>query len=218
MPGFFRAGACWSRHLRSKRALLPGVLLAATACAAAPAPAPAVHHDRVPYRLAQLNVAFGLRSFDASAWEPQEDQGLVGLDFAEFANLGNVWLEGGIHYSFDEEDETPPGGRALELDIETLELSAGLHAGLPLGRFQPYAGAGLSFLLVELEQIDQGVVVEDDDSTPGGYAKIGLLFAVAPGAHVGVEYRRFEGGDVSRGATELDTSSGTLALVFGASF
>ncbi len=202
MPGFFWAWA----------------LLAATGCAVTPASPQRAHGDRVDYRLEQLNVVLGVRSFDASAWEPQEDQGLVGLDFAEFANLGNVWLEGGIHHSFDEEDETPPGGTALELETETLELSAGLHAGLPLGRFQPYAGAGLSFLFVELERIDQGVVVEDDDSTPGGYAKIGLLFAVAPGAHVGVEYRRFEGGDVSRGGTELDTSSGTLALVFGASF
>jgi hypothetical protein len=196
----------------------------ASAAPADPAGASAVvtvqrelHRDyALPFE--ELDVLLGVRSFDEVGADPNEDQGLIGLDFAESAGLGNLWLEGGIHYTFDEESDVVVAGTEYELGSDTLELSVGLLFGGWFGRWRPFVGAGASFLFVDLDRVDQGVVVEDEDTTPGGYGKIGLLFAVSERAHVGIEYRRFEGADLSLGGTELDPGSDTLALIFGTSF
>jgi hypothetical protein len=199
--------------------------IAASAGCASTAPAasglPAVERERygeygLPFE--ELDVLLGIRSFDEETADPHEHQGLVGLDFAESAGLGNLWLEGGIHYTFDEESDVVVAGTEYELGSDTLELSVGLLFGGWLGRWRPFVGAGGSFLFVDADRVDQGVVVEDEDSTPGGYGKVGLLFAVSERAHVGIEYRRFEGADLDLGGVDVDASSGTFALVFGTSF
>ena len=205
------------------------VVTAASAGCAATAPAdpagarslsvaqrePHRHYD-LPFE--ELDVLLGVRSFDEVGGDPTEDQGLIGLDFAEGAGLGNLWLEGGIHYSFDEESDVVVAGTEHELGSDTLELSVGLLFGGWLGRWRPFVGAGGSFLFVDVDRVDLGVVVEDEDSTVGGYGKVGLLFAVSERAHVGLEYRRFEGSDLSLGGTDLDPGSDTFALIFGTSF
>jgi len=185
---------------------------------AVPAQRTGLRHDSYGYPFEELDILVGLRTFDDAGFEPHERAGLVGLDFAEGAGLGNLWLEGGIHYTFDEESDVVIGGTEYELAADTLELSAGLVYGRWFGRWRPFVGAGGSFLFADFDRVDQGVVVEDEDSTPGGYGKLGILFAVSERTHVGIEYRRFEGADLTLGGVGLDPSSGTFALVFGTRF
>jgi hypothetical protein len=62
------------------------------------------------------------------------------------------------------------------------------------------------------------VVFDDDDVAGGGYAKAGILLQVSRTSHVGLEFRHFEGGEVTLDGTDLATSYDQFVLVFGTSF
>ncbi len=198
-----------------------GLVLAG--CSAAPREnhdeEPALSPDALAERGRQLNLAFGLRSFDEDDWENLADQALFVLDYAEPIQLGNVRLEGGLRYSCDDSGATLPGGERVELRAQTWEVSAGLNAGVLLGRLRPYVGAGGSLLFVDTKTLDaSGDVDHGSDETAGGYAKAGLLLQISPKAHFGAEYRMLHAGEVSFGGEDADATSQELVLVFGTSF
>jgi hypothetical protein len=167
----------------------------------------------------QLNFGAGLRSFEDEAFGRLDDQVALMLDYCEPMGFEALRLEGGLHYSYDEADGNS-GGQAVRLKGQSFELSAGLNASKLFGRVRPYLGLGGSLLFVNLRGIDEDVdlIFDDDDVTVGGYAKAGILLQVSRTSHVGVEFRHFEGGDVTLDGTELGTGYEQFVLVFGTSF
>ena len=108
----------------------------------------------------------------------------------------------------------------MRLKGETCEIAVGLNYGYLLSRMRPYLGFGASVMFLNLRGIDEDVdlVFDDDDTTVGGYAKAGILFQVTRTAHVGLEYRHFEGGEVSLDGTDVGTNYDQFLVVFGTSF
>lgn len=167
----------------------------------------------------QLNVGVGVRAFEDEALGTLDDQVAWMLDYCEPIDLGPVRLEGGLHYSYDEADDTS-GGQDVRLKGQTFEGSVGLNVSQRFGRLRPYVGFGAALLFVDLRGIDEDVdlVFDDDDVTFGGYVKGGLFLQITPTSHVGVEFRHFEGGDVSLDGTEIGTAYDQVVFVFGTSF
>lgn len=166
----------------------------------------------------QLTFGAGVRSFEDQAFGRLDDPILLALAYCEPMGLETVRLEGGLHYTYDEADGTS-AGQDVRLKGSTLELSAGLNYSFLFARLRPYLGFGASLLFLNLRGVDDvGALFDDDDATVGGYAKAGLLFQVSRSSHVGLEFRHFEGGEVTLDGTDLATSYDQFALVFGTSF
>jgi opacity protein-like surface antigen len=180
----------------------------------APAPPPIAMES-----LRQLNFGVGARMFDDEGFGKLDDHVAWTLDYCEPMGFDRLRLEGSFHYTHDEADGSA-GGEDVDLDADTYELSVGVNYSHQLGRVRPYVGAGVSILWLEVLGIDEefDLAFHDDDSTVGGYAKAGLLLQVTPSAHVGLEFRHFEGGDASFEQTELETSYDQIVFLFGTSF
>jgi opacity protein-like surface antigen len=200
------------------------LLLAAPLAALAGCSAPARSQDApgAPLRmesLRQLNFGVGARLFEDEEFGKLDDHVAFTLDYCEPIGFDRLRLEGSFHYTYDEADGSS-GGEDVDLDADTFELSMGLNYSRQLGRVRPYVGAGASILFLEVVGIDEefDLVFADDDATIGGYLKAGVLLQVTPSAHVGIEFRHFEGGDASFDQTELETSYDQIVFVFGTSF
>ena len=166
----------------------------------------------------QLSLSPGLRSFNDDGFGRLQDQLSLSLDYCEPMGLGPLRLEGGLHYSYDEADGTFQG-QDVRLKARTFELSAGVNYSLLVWRFRPYVGGGAAFQFLNLTGVDEEANTEfdDDDGTLGGYLKAGILFQTTRASHIGLEYRRLLGGEVTLDGTDLDTSYDQVALVFGSS-
>ena len=204
----------------TRSTLLASTWLAGLAsCAAAPqqgdpfAIAPNIAQRR------QLNFGVGVRNFEDGALGRLDSPVALALDYCERMGTKNLRLEGGLHYTYDEADGRS-GGQEVRLKGETCEIAVGLNYGYLLSRMRPYLGFGASVMFLNLRGIDEDVdlVFDDDDTTVGGYAKAGILFQVTRTAHVGLEYRHFEGGEVSLDGTDLSTNYDQFLVVFGTSF
>lgn len=167
----------------------------------------------------QVNFGAGLRTFEDDDFGRLDDQLVWTLDYCEPMELGPVRLEGGMSYAYDEADDTS-GGQDVRLKSRSYGLSVGLNLSHELGRLRPYAGLGAALQFLELRGIDEesDLVFDDDDVTVGGYAKAGVLFRVSRASHVGIEFRHFEGSDVTLDGTNLETSYDEVLFVLGSSF
>ena len=76
----------------------------------------------------QSNFLVGLRSFEDDGFGRLDDQIYFGLDYCAPIGPEPVRLEGGVHYSFDTANDALASGEGVELEAETLELSAGFRA------------------------------------------------------------------------------------------
>lgn len=201
-----------------------GVLLAGSiglwSCAAAPQRADPFHTvNRTTPGLRQLSFGAGSRLYQDENLGKLDNPILLALDYCEPFGFERLRLEGGLHYTYDEADDTS-GGNDVRLKGETLELSAGLNGFLRLGRLRPYAGFGGSLQFLNLRGVDtaSSTLFDDDDAVFGGYVKGGILFDISPVSHFGVEYRHFEGGDASLDGSTIGTGYDQFLLVFGTSF
>ena len=165
----------------------------------------------------QLQFGVGLRTYEDSDYGRLDDQIALALDYCEPMGFERLRLEGGLHYTHDETDDTRAGGEDVRLSATTLEFSAGLNWSFLLGRFRPYVGGGAALQFLNLRGLDDEAdsVFDDDDAAVGGYLKAGLAFQVSRTSHVGLELRHFEGGDVELDSTELGTTYDQILLVFG---
>jgi len=212
-----------------KRLLLPLLALGAS-CAARPSarePSPVLQAEHDPFsslsELAvkgrQLQFGVGLRSYVDEDFGKLDDQVALALDYCEPMGFERLRLEGGIHYTHDEADDSRSGGEDVRLSATTLELSAGVNWSILVGRLRPYVGGGAALQFLNLRGLDDesDAIFDDDDAAVGGYLKVGLAFQVSRTSHIGFEVRHFEGGDVELDATELGTSYDQLLMVFGTS-
>ena len=168
----------------------------------------------------QLNFGSGFRSFEDEDFGELDDQIVITLDFCEPMGYEHVRLEGGLHYSQEEDDQLDSGGMRRRLKGESYEISAGINASGLLGKLRPFVGLGISMLFLNLRAIDDGsgTIFDEDDVTMGGYVKAGLLFQISRTSHMGVEFRHFEGGDASLAGADLSTGYDQVVFVFGTSF
>lgn len=210
-----------------KRLLLL-VLVLAPSCAAqrrAPTSLPARQLEHDPFEslteLAikgrQLQFGVGLRGYTDEDFGKLDDQVALALDYCEPMGFERLRLEGGIHYTHDEADDSRSGGEDVRLSASTLELSAGVNWSVLVGRLRPYVGGGAALQFLNLRGLDDesDTVFDDDDASVGGYLKAGIAFQVSRTSHIGLELRHFEGGDVDLDATELGTSYDQVMMVFG---
>lgn len=198
-------------------------LLALCASCAASAPARQADHDpfssltRLAEEGRQVQFGVGMRSYVDEDFGKLDDQVALALDYCEPMGFERLRLEGGLHYTHDEADDTRTGGEDVRLSATTLELSAGVNWSLLLGRFRPYVGGGAALQFLNLRGLDDeaDAVFDDDDASFGGYLKAGLAFQISRTSHIGFEVRHFEGGDVDLDGTELGTSYDQVLMVFG---
>lgn len=211
---------------RRSRSLAAALLVWALAsCVFPPTYEPMRREEKPPVRPdlpthgRQLSFGAGLRGFSDEQFGALDDQFAVALDYCEPLGLGALRLEGGMHYSYDDATGTA-GGETTHLDAWTFELLVGANLSHQLGRLRPYIGAGVGLLFLDLRAVDEDVDVlfQDGEGTVGFYAKAGLLLQVTPASHVGLEFRHFEGGDVTLDGTEVGTDNDEVLIVLGSSF
>ena len=96
----------------------------------------------------------------------------------------------------------------------------GVQSAIAKGALRPRSRYGAALQFLEMRGVDEDldVVFDDDDVTVGGYAKAGVLFRVSRASHVGIEFRHFEGSDVTLDGTNLETSYDEVLFVLGSSF
>jgi hypothetical protein len=167
----------------------------------------------------QVQFGVGMRAYEDVDYGRLDDQLALALDYCEPMGFERLRLEGGLHYTHDEADDSRSGGEDVRLSATTLELSAGVNWSVLLGRFRPYVGGGAAVQFLNLRGLDDeaDAIFDDDDASFGGYFKVGLAFQVSRTSHVGLEARHFEGGDVDLDGTELCTSYDQFLIVFGTS-
>jgi hypothetical protein len=206
-------------HQAAPLAVLATLLLAGCAAGAGRPDDPAPPPEGLAERGRQLTVGAGTRTFEDEDFGTLDDQLALTLDYLEPVGFGLVRLEGGLHYAFDEAQGVV-GGEEVRLRAETIEVSAGFQVSKLLGRVRPYVGVGAAVQFLDVRGIEDefGVLFDADASTFGGYAKGGILLQVSETAHVGLEVRLFEGGEVSVDGTELGSDYRQVLFVLGTSF
>ncbi len=161
---------------------------ALSACAATRSPArPDVDEPFAP-SLTRLDVGIGVRRLE-DAWAPHENATALTLDYQEGDRLGPFALEGGVHYARDRARVSAGAAGTEPVDLELLEISAGLRLELGDRRLVPYVGAGGSLVFTSREFFDGSAVVDEDEAEFGGYAKSGVFLYLSPGRRVGFEAR-----------------------------
>ncbi len=193
------------------------VLLLATACSSVPSrSAPASPQESADTGVSSLNLLVGKRQLDEDEWEPVDEPGVIGLEYAnEHANAA-LGFEVGVSIAAAEEDEFVTGLGDVEFTNRALEIYGGLRKTFFAdAAVRPYLGAGVTAIGVEAEGEAGGVSVDDDDTTFGGYAHGGLEFRITDSFRLGVDVRAVFGTDVDLFDASGDTDYEQLALVAG---
>lgn len=157
-----------------------------------------------------IAILLGQRSLDEDDYEPVEDQIVFGFEFWREHADDVVGWEAGLQGSGDD-------GEIAGFDVEgsTGELYGGVRKSFGTGAIRPYVAAGLSVIRSEVEVDGFG---SDDDTSLGLYAHGGVLFAVTPTFHVGLDLRGLFGSGMEIGGVDTDADYGQLALVLGFGF
>ncbi len=181
----------------------PGVDAEVAQGAAADDPVPSSSTDN------RVRLYVGQRMFDEDLWEPVEDQFALGLEFSAEKPTDLVGWEGGLSYSFDEEEVA-----GFDVDASTFEVYGGVHKAFfdPARVLRPYLGAGLAWIFADAEI--SGVGSEDDDSI-GFYAHGGLEARLGQSFYVGADVRFLLGTDIDLGGVSGDGDYTQLALSLG---
>jgi hypothetical protein len=199
-------------------------LLLATACSSVPsrsAPAspqesPASPPASVDSGVSSLNLLFGMRRLDEDDWEPVDELGVFGLEYANERPNAALGFEFGLSIAAAEEDEFVTGLGDVEFTNRALEIYGGLRKTFFAdAAVRPYLGAGVTAIGVEVEGESGGVSADDDDSTFGGYAHGGLEFRITNSFRLGVDARAVFGTDVDLFGASGDVDYEQLALVAG---
>jgi hypothetical protein len=147
--------------------------------------------------------------FDEDLWEPVEDHLALGFEFSSEKPTGIVGWEGGLMYSFDEDDV---GG--FDLEASTLEVYGGVHKAFfdPAAVMRPYLGAGVAWIIGDVEVNGAG---SDEDDSIGFYAHGGLEARLGESFYVGADLRFLLGTDIDLAGVSGDADYTQVALVLG---
>jgi opacity protein-like surface antigen len=134
----------------------------------------------------QIALHVGLRKLDDD-WEPIEEQLAFGLDYAKQNAGAMVGFEGGVSYSADDDDIS---GTNLDIEAELWELYLGAHKSFfDVGPMRPYVGAGLSYLMADVEVSGGGASADEDDDSFGFYVRGGVGVDLSENLEIGADVR-----------------------------
>lgn len=150
----------------------------------------------------------GGRKLDEGDWNPVEEQGVFGAEFARCEKT--VGWEVGVLGSAD---ETKIGG--VNSEGRTSELYGGLRFEFGDSLVRPYIGVGATAISMKL---DVDSVGDDDDGTLGAYVHGGITIDVTPRVYIGLDARGVVGSEVRVLGVDRDVDYRQLALALGFAF
>lgn len=132
--------------------------------------------------------------------------GRYGWSLAIGARRSRHWAWELEYLQTEQRADTPPGllgggpfvGTARQADISSFGLAGNLRLIYPLGRFEPYAGAGIGYFRTELTALQSVAFfpfpgeVKRSDSGIGTQLLAGVQYQSAGGALWGFQYRRLD--------------------------
>lgn len=184
------------------------LLLALASCAAAPSPA--VQEMTSAERANRISLYVGQRDLDHHDYDPVDDQGTVGLEYAHERPGSVVGFEVGAMGSRDDEHES-----GLDFKGRTGEVYAGLRKSFGSDVVRGYFGAGVSYIQSKVEVEGIG---DDDDTSLAGYVHGGITADVSSSMYLGLDLRFLFASDMTIAGVETDADYGQLALVLGFAF
>lgn len=162
----------------------------------------------------------GGRGLDEDIWSPLEDQGVLGVEYDGAPVDSLIGLEAGIVGSVATEDVAVTGPAIVELRGAVFETYVGARLSPP-GRdpgLKPYVGAGVSLVSAAIEAESGSTVVDDDDSSLGGYVHGGLYYLAGSGLRVGLDVRGVFGTDMTLFGASGDADYAQVTVLIGGSF
>lgn len=157
-----------------------------------PQDAPAASTDGISQALA---FQVGHRIFqDDDLFGPVDSAAAVGLEYSRVRADGlgfELGLLGSLGVDDGQDDPNVIGVAA--------ELYGGVRKAFDLGRFRPYAGAGATVLLVDINDDSGPQVPDDQDASLGVYLHGGVLYPVSETTSVGVDLRYVGGTSLDLG-------------------
>lgn len=162
-----------------------------------------------------LDILFGTRELDESAWAPIEEQTSFGLQGFFRSGESPLALEFGLLYSTSDEDLFVPGLGNFNFSGEVLDVFFGGRLEFGDGAFRPYVGGGLSLLAVASEGSASGGVVSDDDASVGLYLHGGVAFLLGENLRIGADYRLVTGSEVELFGVSADADYTQLSFFVG---
>lgn len=197
-----------------KNLILSAMALVLCSCAALD-PAESGATDRA------VSVMYGRQAFEEEAIDDDVQADTIGVQY-EYVNPSGpfgdedspIVSEVGVFYGHTASSAWVygQGGPSNEFDVsmDTYEILLGLRKDWRLGRVTPFIGAGLDFMLADVEALGGS----DQDFNVGGYAKAGLRFALTERLSLGTEARYRAFGDFEVG-DDGESVSGDLSGLAG---
>lgn len=160
-----------------------------------------------------LTAYLGQRSFEDSDIEEVDEPTYGALEFVWGILPWGLGLETGLSYASDDGSEGP-----TDFELATIEAYVGGRKTFREdSMFRPYIAAGLSFSQADVEIDSDNFDIDEDDTTEGVYARVGLgwHFTVF---HLGVDYRYVTAGEFDIDDESFDVDSGIVSVFGGLSF
>lgn len=164
--------------------------------------------DAPPAQIHRSAILVGQRQLDEEAWQPLEDQALVGIEFSSVNASTGLGFEMGLLGSFDDDGE----GNEPQIELLALEFFGGFRVQAARGRVRPFVGAGAAATYVDVEA-DLGFASGSDNAIAlGGYMHGGINFEVSRDLDLVFEVRQRIGQDIDFSGVELDLDYLTFAV------
>lgn len=169
----------------------------------------------------RLGIHLGGRQLESIDFEPTDEPGVFGFDFAQIRPPGSIGLEFGLMFAYDEEDDVRLANNSVgDLELSQAEVFVGGRTEFGEGPIRPYLGAG-GTLLTARRTLSQGFIdADDDDTTLGIYVHGGIQAEINEVFSIGIDYRHVFGQDFEfdgAGGTsfEVDADYDQLTFVLG---
>ncbi len=174
------------------------------------------HYSRRP--TARVGIHLGGRQLETLDFEPTDELGVFGVDFVQVRPPGNLGLEFGLMFAYDEENNvTLPNSSVGDLELSQAEIYVGARSEFGDGPIRPYIGGG-GTLLSATRTLSQGFTeADDDDTTVGVYLHGGIQADINEVFSIGIDYRHVFGRDFEfdgAGGTSFDVDSDYDQLTF----
>lgn len=193
------------------RAVALPLLILAAVCAAPP---PAAAQDGV----GNVRLLVGARAFDEDDWEPVDEQLGLGLELDWRPGGSQVGFELGVSVSEEDDDAFVQGLGVVDAEASFLELYGGVRGTFGEDVVQPFVGAGLTYLVADLEVSALGASASEDEGSLGLYAHGGVSFAVGEHVSLGLDARVVLGTEMDFAGFEVDADYFQLGGFLGFGF
>lgn len=141
-----------------------------------------------------VNVYGGYRALDTDDFDGVDDHVVYGGDIVYQIGPYFLAIEGGYLHSEDDSSSAPTAG-LVDPEVDLDEFFIGLRATPWPWLIKPYFSIGATYLTADLEALDMGTPVSDDDSSIAGYGRVGVAIEFTI-LRFGVDLRAVVGSDL----------------------